>query len=222
MIVANKERVFVLDINQTLLEAVIRLRKERGWTQAELANKIGISRSHMNKLESGKLQLSLVYLKQLSKIFHISLAKLFGEEERSMKMNKKDFQINVDAINKDILSMEVDQEYSLVLKPSDLTISEETLATWKENCEAGSIVVGSQGCRYLVLSIGGVNTDQHGYTSDNYGFVNIDHANWGLCEPRFDSTDELVEWFVSRTDNPIIDILSSKRTENNIPGKEWI
>ena len=52
-------------------------RKSGGFTQEELADLVGISRSHMGYLEQGRRNASLKVLKKISRIFKVSLASLF-------------------------------------------------------------------------------------------------------------------------------------------------
>ncbi|MCP5210681.1 MAG: helix-turn-helix transcriptional regulator [Hahellaceae bacterium] len=49
------------------------LRKQKGWTQKELANKLDIRYSHLNKYESGMHAPPLEKLIQLAEIFDVSL-----------------------------------------------------------------------------------------------------------------------------------------------------
>jgi len=49
------------------------LRKQKGWTQKELANKLDIRYSHLNKYESGMHAPPLEKLIQLADIFDVSL-----------------------------------------------------------------------------------------------------------------------------------------------------
>lgn len=62
-------------------EKLQQLRKENGFTQEQLAEKIFVSRTAISKWESGRGFPSLDYLKSLSKLFSISIDDLLSGEE---------------------------------------------------------------------------------------------------------------------------------------------
>ena len=64
-------------------KTIIRLRKQRGFSQEALANEAGIDRRYMSDLENGKRNLSLDVLNRLAAVFGVSLSTLiqFAEEE---------------------------------------------------------------------------------------------------------------------------------------------
>ena len=64
-----------------LNEKLQQLRKENGFTQEQLAEKIFVSRTAVSKWESGRGYPSLDYLKSISKLFSISLDDLLSNEE---------------------------------------------------------------------------------------------------------------------------------------------
>jgi putative transcriptional regulator len=53
------------------------IRKQSGMTQEELAQKVGISRTYLTNLESGRYTPSLEVAKNLSAIFNVSIDDLF-------------------------------------------------------------------------------------------------------------------------------------------------
>jgi transcriptional regulator with XRE-family HTH domain len=64
-----------------LSEKLQQLRKEKGLTQEQLAEKIFVSRTAISKWESGRGYPSLDYLKSISKLFEISIDDLLSGEE---------------------------------------------------------------------------------------------------------------------------------------------
>jgi transcriptional regulator with XRE-family HTH domain len=55
-----------------------KLRKARGWTQAEMAERVGIDRSFLADVERGKRNVSVLNLELIAKGFRVSLAQLFS------------------------------------------------------------------------------------------------------------------------------------------------
>ena len=61
-------------------EKIRELRKEKGWTQAELAKKLDMHPVNMTKLEQGKNMPSADTLIRLSDIFNVSIDYLLSDE----------------------------------------------------------------------------------------------------------------------------------------------
>ncbi len=57
------------------------LRAERDWTQAELADRLKVSRQTVNAIEKGKYDPSLSLAFKISRLFNIPIENLFIEEE---------------------------------------------------------------------------------------------------------------------------------------------
>ena len=55
------------------------LRAERGWSQAELAERLGVSRQSVNAIETGKFDPSLPLAFKLSRLFKLPIEALFSE-----------------------------------------------------------------------------------------------------------------------------------------------
>jgi putative transcriptional regulator len=56
-----------------------RLRAERNWSQADLAEKLGVSRQSVNAIETGRFDPSLPLAFKLSRLFQISIESMFFE-----------------------------------------------------------------------------------------------------------------------------------------------
>jgi putative transcriptional regulator len=56
------------------------LRAERGWSQADLAMKLEVSRQSVNAVETGKFDPSLPLAFRLSRIFNMSIEQIFEDE----------------------------------------------------------------------------------------------------------------------------------------------
>ena len=76
MVEAEKE-VFPMKFAEHLMT----LRKQRGWSQEELGNKIGVTRQTVSKWEMGQSTPELEKLMELARLFGTSIDKLVGLEE---------------------------------------------------------------------------------------------------------------------------------------------
>ncbi len=57
------------------------LRAERGWSQAELAERLGVSRQTVNALETGKYDPSLPLAFKLARLFAQPIEAIFQDDE---------------------------------------------------------------------------------------------------------------------------------------------
>ena len=58
------------------------LRAERGWSQAELGGRLGVSRQAVNAIETGKYDPSLPLAFRLARLFGISIEDIFDDGHR--------------------------------------------------------------------------------------------------------------------------------------------
>lgn len=56
------------------------LRAEWGWSQADLAGKLGVSRQSVNAIETGRFDPSLPLAFKLAKLFELSIEQIFSEK----------------------------------------------------------------------------------------------------------------------------------------------
>jgi putative transcriptional regulator len=56
-----------------------RLRAEKNWSQADLAEKLGVSRQSVNAIETGRFDPSLPLAFKLSRLFQLSIESMFFE-----------------------------------------------------------------------------------------------------------------------------------------------
>lgn len=56
------------------------LRAERGWTQADLAQRAGVSRQTINAIETGRFDPSLPLAFRLAKLFDLRIEEIFLDE----------------------------------------------------------------------------------------------------------------------------------------------
>lgn len=56
------------------------LRAERGWSQAELADRLDVSRQAVNAIETGKYDPSLPLAFKLARLFDMPIEQIFSDE----------------------------------------------------------------------------------------------------------------------------------------------
>ena len=59
------------------------LRAERNWSQADLAQKLEVSRQSVNAIETGKFDPSLPLAFRLARLFETTIEAIFSEEAES-------------------------------------------------------------------------------------------------------------------------------------------
>jgi putative transcriptional regulator len=57
------------------------LRAERNWSQAELADRLDVSRQSVNAIETGKYDPSLPLAFKIAQVFGLSIEQIFSAEE---------------------------------------------------------------------------------------------------------------------------------------------
>jgi len=95
------------------------LRKEKGWTQKELANRLEIRYSHLNKYENGMHAPPLEKLIQLAELFDVSLDFLV------MGLPMEDSPIRNESLHKRFKTLETfdDEDKQTVIKVIDAIIA---------------------------------------------------------------------------------------------------
>ncbi len=68
-----------------LHDNIKRLRKQKGWSQTELAEKIGSHLSHVNRIETGKYKPSVDVLVKIADVFDASLDALVLDNDVDLK-----------------------------------------------------------------------------------------------------------------------------------------
>lgn len=66
----------MLDTEQTVGEMIFRLRKERGWTQKELADLVEMHPNHVSRMETNKMQPRRSTLEKLAEVFQLNVEDL--------------------------------------------------------------------------------------------------------------------------------------------------
>lgn len=55
------------------------LRAEHGWTQADVAQRVGVSRQTVNAIETGKFDPSLPVAFRLARVFELTIEQIFTD-----------------------------------------------------------------------------------------------------------------------------------------------
>ena len=66
------------DLLVSLGDRIRKLRKKRGWTQVEMAERVGIDRSFLADVERGKRNLSILNLDLIAKGLKVTLSQLLS------------------------------------------------------------------------------------------------------------------------------------------------
>jgi transcriptional regulator with XRE-family HTH domain len=61
-------------------EKLVMLRKQRGWSQAELREHVGVHIAHLSRMENGKAQPSVEMLQKLARAFGVTMDYLMDEQ----------------------------------------------------------------------------------------------------------------------------------------------
>ena len=59
-------------------DRIRKLRKQQGWTQAEMAERVGIDRSFLADVERGKRNISILNLSHIAEGLNVTLSRLFS------------------------------------------------------------------------------------------------------------------------------------------------
>ena len=131
-------------------EKLISLRKQKGFSQEDLGNKMGVSRQTISKWESGQTNPEMTKLKDLSKIFEISVDELINNEvelkkEKEETIIKEEVKINLKPTNILII-------VSCILIILGFISSIIFYSIGKENVEIGSVVYITYTAEYSDLA----------------------------------------------------------------------
>lgn len=100
----------------TIGDMLFRLRKDRGWTQKELSEKIDIHPNHIGRIEKGRLQPRRATLEAFAKIFETDvgdLQTLAGVNERGLARQLSEDDPDLAALMSQVPLLENDQKDAL-------------------------------------------------------------------------------------------------------------
>ena len=141
-------------------EHLTSLRKQRGWSQEELGNQIGVTRQTVSKWEMGQSTPELEKLVELSRLFGMSIDRLVGLEETDGEGAASSYR----QARSEARSLGVYYEYISPVKVFGLPLIHIRLGFGPRlakgiiaigNCAVGGIAIG--GCSLGLVSFGGLS-----------------------------------------------------------------
>ena len=81
-----------------LADDVLRLRLERGWTQAELARRVGTRQANISRLENGLSNPTLKFLQRVSDVLGEELLVRFVPQDTSPAPDARAVEVRSDAV----------------------------------------------------------------------------------------------------------------------------
>lgn len=106
----------MISTDSTIGELLFRLRKERGWTQKELAEKIEIHPNHIGRIEKGGLQPRRATLEAFAKVFGTDVEDLLilaGVNERGLARQLSEEDPDLAALMSQVPLLEDEQKDAL-------------------------------------------------------------------------------------------------------------
>ena len=140
-------------------EHLMTLRKQRGWSQEELGNQIGVTRQTVSKWEMGQSTPELEKLVELARLFNMSIDRLVGLEGAEERGGGFTYQ----QTRAEMRSLGVYYEYISPVKVFGLPLVHVRLGFGPRlakgivaigNCAVGVVAVG--GCSLGLVSLGGL------------------------------------------------------------------
>jgi Predicted transcription factor, homolog of eukaryotic MBF1 len=114
---------------KSLQQKIIDLREARDWSQVTLAKKMNLSKSVMNKIESGSRKISADELRNFACLFQVSADYLLGLQETPMHTTTTE-QLRLKALLKSQATIYYDDE--ILLTPNDQQIISDIVIGYVE------------------------------------------------------------------------------------------
>ncbi|NLM57671.1 MAG: helix-turn-helix domain-containing protein [Clostridium sp.] len=80
-----------------IARSIVKMRREKGMTQEDLANYIGVSKASVSKWETGQSYPDITFLPQLATLFNISIDELMGYEPQMSKEDIRELYVKLSA-----------------------------------------------------------------------------------------------------------------------------
>lgn len=79
-------RKHAMSLQENLGRAIVRLRREKGFSQEAFANEAGIDRRYMSDIENGKRNISIDILERICNKLGMKMSELFVEVEKGVNV----------------------------------------------------------------------------------------------------------------------------------------
>lgn len=81
-----KNRKHTMSLQENLGRTIVRLRREKGFSQESFANEAGIDRRYMSDIENGKRNISIDILERICNKLGMKMSELFVEVEKGVNV----------------------------------------------------------------------------------------------------------------------------------------
>ena len=79
-------RKHIMSLQENLGRTIVRLRREKGFSQEAFANEAGIDRRYMSDIENGKRNISIDILERICNKLGMKMSELFVEVEKGVNV----------------------------------------------------------------------------------------------------------------------------------------
>ncbi len=86
-------------IHYTIGENIRSIRYQKGWSQEDVANKLGISVPAFSRIETGVTDINLSRLEQIAHVYEISVTQLFADDGKEGKPTSAELKVDLKKIH---------------------------------------------------------------------------------------------------------------------------
>ena len=117
-----------MSLQENLGRTIVRLRREKGFSQEAFANEAGIDRRYMSDIENGKRNISIDILERICNKLGMKMSELFVEVEKGMYLPKGDCIY----VNHHDHTIDADAVFDGFISITPLTINRVDIAAYEE------------------------------------------------------------------------------------------
>jgi len=118
-----------------VLDRIKFIRSLKGWTQADIAEKLAITTQSYAKIERGETDVNLSRLQQIAKVMDVDLAQLFSLDDKNI-LNLACSNFNTNSLNHCHISSEpIEIQHKIEQQEQEIFYLKEEVANLKEIIE---------------------------------------------------------------------------------------